>query len=265
LLDLYAQRQARRGPKLATQELEYQAFASSFPFEETADQAEAIRQVIQDLQHEKPMDRVVCGDVGFGKTEVALRAAFIAAQAGRQVAVLVPTTLLAQQHHQIFADRFADWLVKVELLSRFRAGAQAKATLEGLADGKVDIVIGTHRLLQPGVKFKDLGLVIFDEEHRFGVHDKEKLKALRAEVDVLTLTATPIPRTLNMALGGLRDLSLITTPPAARLSIKTFVTEWSDPTIRDACLRELRRGGQVYVVHNSVDTIDRMAQQLAQL
>jgi transcription-repair coupling factor (superfamily II helicase) len=211
------------------------------------------------------MDRVVCGDVGFGKTEVALRAAFIAAQAGRQVAVLVPTTLLAQQHHQTFADRFADWPVKVELLSRFRAGAQAKATLEGLARGKVDIVIGTHRLLQPGVRFKDLGLLIIDEEHRFGVRDKERLKQMRAEVDVLTLTATPIPRTLNLALGGLRDLSLIATPPAGRLSIKTFVSEWNAPMVREACLRELRRGGQVYFVHNSVDTIARAAEQLATL
>jgi len=211
------------------------------------------------------MDRVVCGDVGFGKTEVALRAAFVAVQGGKQVAVLVPTTLLAQQHYQTFADRFADWPVKVELLSRFRGDAQAKAALAGLAAGKVDIVIGTHKLLQPGVRFKDLGLLIIDEEHRFGVRDKEKLKALRAEVDVLTLTATPIPRTLNMALGGLRDLSLIATPPAARLSIKTFVAEWSAPTIREACLRELRRGGQVYFVHNSVDTIENTARVLAEL
>ncbi|HXW10024.1 MAG TPA: DEAD/DEAH box helicase, partial [Steroidobacteraceae bacterium] len=211
------------------------------------------------------MDRVVCGDVGFGKTEVALRAAFVAVQGGKQVAVLVPTTLLAQQHYETFVDRFADWPVKIELMSRFRAGAQFKTAVEGLADGKVDVVVGTHRLLQPGIKFKDLGLVIIDEEHRFGVRDKERLKALRAEVDVLTLTATPIPRTLNMALGGLRDLSLITTPPQARLSIKTFVSEWSDPTIREACLRELRRGGQVYFVHNSVETIDRMGQRLTEL
>jgi transcription-repair coupling factor (superfamily II helicase) len=221
--------------------------------------------VVDDLRSPRPMDRVVCGDVGFGKTEVALRAAFVAVQAGRQVAVLVPTTLLAQQHHQTFADRFADWPVKVELLSRFRAGAQAKATLEGLAQGKVDIIIGTHRLLQPGVRFKDLGLLIIDEEHRFGVRDKERLKQMRAEVDVLTLTATPIPRTLNLALGGLRDLSLIATPPAGRLSIKTFVSEWNAPMVREACLRELRRGGQVYFVHNSVDTIARAAEQLATL
>jgi transcription-repair coupling factor (superfamily II helicase) len=179
--------------------------------------------------------------------------------------VLVPTTLLAQQHYQSFADRFADWPIRVELLSRFRGDAQAKAALAGLAEGRVDIVIGTHRLLQPGVRFKDLGLLVIDEEHRFGVRDKEKLKALRAEVDVLTLTATPIPRTLNMALGGLRDLSLISTPPAGRLSIKTFVSEWSDPVIREACLRELRRGGQVYFVHNAVDTIDNTARTLAGL
>jgi transcription-repair coupling factor (superfamily II helicase) len=203
--------------------------------------------------------------VGFGKTEVALRAAFVAVQAGRQVAVLVPTTLLAQQHHQTFTDRFADWPVRIEVLSRFRSGREAEQTVADIAAGKIDIVIATHRLLHANVKFRDLGLLIIDEEHRFGVRDKERLKSLRAEVDVLTLTATPIPRTLNMALGGLRDLSLITTPPAARLSIKTFVSEWSDPTIREACLRELRRGGQVYFVHNSVDTIERMAQQVAQL
>jgi len=211
------------------------------------------------------MDRVVCGDVGFGKTEVALRAAFVAVQGGRQVAVLVPTTLLAQQHYQTFADRFADWPIKVDLLSRFRGDAQAKGVLAGLADGKVDIVIGTHRLLQSGVRFKDLGLLIVDEEHRFGVRDKERLKALRAEVDVLTLTATPIPRTLNMALGGLRDLSLITTAPSARLSIKTFVSEWNATVVREACLRELRRGGQVYFVHNAVETIEAMSQQLVEL
>jgi transcription-repair coupling factor (superfamily II helicase) len=241
------------------------AFESGFPFEATADQEATIEQVITDLQEARPMDRVVCGDVGFGKTEVALRAAFVAVQGGKQVGVLVPTTLLAQQHYQSFADRFADWPVKVELLSRFRGNAEAKVVLAGLADGKVDIVIGTHRLLQPNVRFKDLGLLIVDEEHRFGVRDKERMKQRRAEVDVLTLTATPIPRTLNMAMGGLRDLSLITTPPAARLSIKTFVSEWSDPKIREACLRELRRGGQVYFVHNSIETIESMAEQLASL
>ncbi len=265
LLDIYARRAARQGHAFALDEAQLRAFEAGFPFEETPDQAAAIAAVIEDLRSTRPMDRVVCGDVGFGKTEVALRAAFVAVQGGRQVAVLVPTTLLAQQHYQTFVDRFADWPVKVELLSRFRGEAQAKQALAGLAEGKVDVVVGTHRLLQPGVRFRDLGLVIIDEEHRFGVKDKEKLKALRAEVDVLTLTATPIPRTLNMALGGLRDLSLIATPPAARLSIKTFVSEWNAPTIREAFLRELRRGGQVYFVHNSVDTIEKTAQSLAEL
>jgi len=265
LLDVYSRRATRPGHAFALDEHQLRAFEADFPFEETADQAAAIGQVLDDLRAERPMDRVVCGDVGFGKTEVALRAAFVAVQGGKQVAVLVPTTLLAQQHYQTFADRFADWPVKVELLSRFRADSQAKGTLAGLADGRVDIVIGTHRLLQPGVRFKDLGLLIIDEEHRFGVRDKERLKALRAEVDVLTLTATPIPRTLNMALGGLRDLSLITTAPAARLSIKTFLTEWNPSVVREACLRELRRGGQVYVVHNAVETIDAVSQKLAEL
>jgi transcription-repair coupling factor (superfamily II helicase) len=265
LLDLYAQRQARKGPPLPSKELEYQAFASSFPFEETADQAEAIRQVLQDLAQEKPMDRVVCGDVGFGKTEVAMRAAFVAAQAGRQVAVLVPTTLLAEQHANNFRDRFADWPVRIEALSRFRTGKESNAVVDGIEKGTVDIVVATQKLLHANVRFKDLGLIIVDEEHRFGVRDKEKLKTLRAEVHVLTLTATPIPRTLNMALGGLRDLSLITTPPSERLAIKTFVTEWHAPTLREAALREFRRGGQVYFVHNVVETIDKTAQELARL
>jgi transcription-repair coupling factor (superfamily II helicase) len=265
LLDLYAQRQARKGPALSTKELDYQAFAASFPFEETADQAEAIRQVLEDLSSEKPMDRVVCGDVGFGKTEVAMRAAFVAAQSGRQVAVLVPTTLLAEQHTNNFRDRFADWPVRIESLSRFRSSKETNSVLEGLEKGTVDIVVATHRLLHANVRFKELGLIIIDEEHRFGVRDKEKLKTLRAEVHVLTLTATPIPRTLNMALGGLRDLSLITTPPAERLAIKTFVTEWHAPTLREACLREFRRGGQVYFVHNVIETIDKTAQEIAKL
>jgi len=265
LLDVYSRRATRPGHAFAVDEPQLHAFEAGFPFEETADQAAAIEQVLDDLRSPRPMDRVVCGDVGFGKTEVALRAAFVAVQGGRQVAVLVPTTLLAQQHYQTFADRFADWPIKVDLLSRFRGDAQAKGVLAGLADGKVDIVIGTHRLLQSGVRFKDLGLLIVDEEHRFGVRDKERLKALRAEVDVLTLTATPIPRTLNMALGGLRDLSLITTAPSARLSIKTFVSEWNATVVREACLRELRRGGQVYFVHNAVETIEAMSQQLVEL
>jgi len=265
LLDLYAQRQAKRGPALPTKELEYQAFAGSFPFEETEDQAEAIRQVMKDLDSEKPMDRVVCGDVGFGKTEVAMRAAFVAAQAGKQVAVLVPTTLLAEQHTANFRDRFADWPVRIESLSRFRTSKESNAVIEGIEKGTVDIVIATHRLLHANVRFKELGLIIVDEEHRFGVRDKEKLKTLRAEVHVLTLTATPIPRTLNMALGGLRYLSLITTPPAERLAIKTFVTEWHAPTLREAAMREFRRGGQVYFVHNVVDTIEKTAQDIAKL
>lgn len=265
LLDLYAQRKARRGISLAHRELEYQAFANAFPFEETADQAEAIGKVIEDLASEQPMDRIVCGDVGFGKTEVAMRAAFVAVQAGKQVAVLVPTTLLAQQHAANFADRFADWPVRVESLSRFRSGKETTTVLEGIERGTVDIVIATHRLLHANARFKDLGLIIVDEEHRFGVRDKERLKALRAEVHVLTLTATPIPRTLNMALGGLRELSLIATPPAERLAIKTVVTEWNDATIREAILRELRRGGQIYFVHNEVRDIAKVTAALEQL
>ena len=211
------------------------------------------------------MDRLVCGDVGFGKTEVAMRAAFVAVHGGRQVAVLVPTTLLAQQHHQTFSDRFADWPIRVEQLSRFRARKDRDAVVRALAGGQVDIVIGTHQLLQADVKFKRLGLVIIDEEHRFGVRQKERLKALRAETDVLTLTATPIPRTLNMAFAGLRDLSLIATPPERRLSIKTFVRQWNSSLIREACLREIRRGGQVYFVHNRVQNIESIARDVQAL
>ena len=265
LLDLYSRRAAREGTSLTAREVDYRAFQAGFPFEETADQAAAIEQVIADLKSSKPMDRVICGDVGFGKTEVALRAAFVAVQAGKQVAVLVPTTLLAQQHYGTFSDRFADWPVRIETLSRFRTSKAAGAALQGIAAGTVDIVIATQKLLQGSVKFKDLGLIIIDEEHRFGVRDKEKLKALRSEVDVLTLTATPIPRTLNMAMGGLRDLSLITTPPAERLAVKTFVSEWNDNTIREACLREIRRGGQIYFVHNTIETIEKTAQTLRNL
>jgi transcription-repair coupling factor (superfamily II helicase) len=265
LLDLYSRRAARKGASLKSRDVDYRAFAAAFRFEETPDQAQTIDQVLRDLEAAKPMDRVVCGDVGFGKTEVALRAAFVAVQASRQVAVLVPTTLLAQQHYQTFVDRFADWPVRVESLSRFRSAKESNATIEGLRNGQVDIVIATHRLLHADVKFRDLGLVIVDEEHRFGVRDKEKLKALRAEVDVLTLTATPIPRTLNMAMGGLRDLSLITTPPAERLAIQTFVSEWNDAQVREAALREIRRGGQIYFVHNSVETIEKRAEELRRL
>jgi transcription-repair coupling factor (superfamily II helicase) len=265
LLDLYARRRARMGLKIPVPEPEYQSFANAFPFEETDDQAEAIRQVLGDLDSARPMDRIICGDVGFGKTEVAMRAAFATVQAGRQVAVLVPTTLLAQQHLINFKDRFADWPVRIESLSRFGSGRETQATLQALDEGKVDIVIATHRLLHAHARFKDLGLIVVDEEHRFGVRDKERLQALRAEVHVLTLTATPIPRTLNMALGGLRDLSLITTPPAERLAIKTFIIEWHAPTLREAALRELRRGGQIYFVHNEVRSIEKMAAQIQAL
>ena len=265
MLDLYARRQAREGLALPLRAAEYQAFANAFPFDETPEQADAIQSVIEDLGKTRPMDRIVCGDVGFGKTEVAMRAAFVAVQAGKQVIVLVPTTLLAEQHVANFRDRFADWPVRIESLSRFRSGKEASAVVDGLAAGTVDIVVATHRLLHVNLRLKDLGLVIIDEEHRFGVRDKERLKALRAEVHVLTLTATPIPRTLNMALGGLRELSLITTPPAGRLAIKTFVTEWQDVTLREAMLRELRRGGQVYFVHNEVRDIARIAAAVAKL
>lgn len=265
LLDLYAQRKARVAEALVTKDLEYQSFANAFPFEETADQAEAIGKVLEDLAGTQPMDRIVCGDVGFGKTEVAMRAAFVAVQAGHQVVVLVPTTLLAQQHYNNFRDRFADWPVRIEVMSRFRTGKETDAVADGLERGTVDIVIATHRLLHAQVRFKNLGLVVVDEEHRFGVRDKEKLKALRAEVHVLTLTATPIPRTLNMALGGLRELSLITTPPAERLAIKTFVTEWNDASLREAVMRELRRGGQVYFVHNEIRDIEKIGAELSKL
>ncbi|MFT5392835.1 MAG: transcription-repair coupling factor (superfamily II helicase), partial [Gammaproteobacteria bacterium] len=244
---------------------QYEAFSQTFPFEETPDQQAAIDSVIGDMTSERPMDRLVCGDVGFGKTEVAMRAAFIATQAGWQVAVLVPTTLLAQQHHQNFADRFADWPVRIEQLSRFRSKKERDDVVNELQTGRVDIVIGTHRLLQEDIRFKRLGLVIIDEEHRFGVRQKERFKALRAEVDVLTLTATPIPRTLNMAMAELRDLSLISTPPERRLSIKTFVNEWNGAQLREALLREIRRGGQVYFVHNKVEDIERIANEVNEL
>jgi transcription-repair coupling factor (superfamily II helicase) len=265
LLDIYARRAAKSGRAFSADEAAAQAFAAAFPFEETADQLTAIEQVRDDMHSPRAMDRVVCGDVGFGKTEVAVRAAFIAVQGGAQVAVLVPTTLLAQQHFQTFQDRFADWPVRVEVLSRFR-NAAAQATLAaGLADGSIDVVVGTHALLKNEIKFKNLGLVIIDEEQRFGVRHKEKLKSLRAEVDVLTLTATPIPRTLNMALAGIRDLSIIATPPAERLSVKTFVGQWNDAMIVEACLREIKRGGQVFFVHNNVETIEKTARELRAL
>ncbi|MEA3274514.1 MAG: transcription-repair coupling factor [Pseudomonadota bacterium] len=265
LLDIYARRAARQGFAFPADGEEYAAFAAAFEFEETPDQQQAIDTVLNDMSDPKPMDRVVCGDVGFGKTEVAMRAAFMAVHGGRQVAVLVPTTLLAQQHYQNLADRFADWPVKVESLSRFRTAKEQKQILKGLEDGGIDIVVGTHKLLQPGIRFKNLGLAIVDEEHRFGVRHKESIKALRSEVDILTLTATPIPRTLNMAMAGLRDLSIIATPPVARHPIKTFTSQWNDALIVEACLRELKRGGQVYFLHNEVETIENMAGKLAKL
>ena len=265
LLNLYAQRALREGHAFKLQQHDYEAFSDAFPFEETPDQLAAINAVLSDLQQGKPMDRLICGDVGFGKTEVALRAAFVAVNEGKQVAVLVPTTLLAEQHFNTFSDRFADWPVKIAELSRFRSQKQVGETLVALAAGKVDIVIGTHKLLQQDIKLKNLGLVIIDEEHRFGVRQKEKLKALRAEVDVLTLTATPIPRTLGMALEGLRDFSVIATAPQRRLAIKTFVARHSKGLIREAILRELKRGGQIYFLHNEVDTIAQIEDTLARL
>jgi transcription-repair coupling factor (superfamily II helicase) len=265
LLDVHARRAARPGLPFEVDSAALVSFEAAFPFEETPDQRVAIDAVLDDMRSDRPMDRLVCGDVGFGKTEVAMRAAFVAVAAGYQVAVLVPTTLLAQQHHQTFQDRFADWPVRIEQLSRFRSKKERDAVVGDLAAGKVDVVIGTHGLLQGDVRFKRLGLVVIDEEHRFGVRHKERLKALRAETDVLTLTATPIPRTLNMALSGMRDLSLIATPPERRLSIKTFVREWNAALVREAVEREIRRGGQVYFVHNKVENIDKTARELADL
>jgi len=265
LLDVYARRAARKGHAFAAPLDEYDTFAAAFPFEETPDQEQTIHTVLKDMQSAQPMDRLVCGDVGFGKTEVAMRAAFLAVQSGWQVALLVPTTLLAQQHHQNFCDRFSDWPVRIEMLSRFRSGKQQEGILLALADGKVDLVIGTHKLLQPTVKFRRLGLLIIDEEHRFGVRQKEAIKKLRSEVDILTLTATPIPRTLNMSLSGLRDLSIIGTPPPHRLAVKTFICEWDKAIIREAFQREIKRGGQVYFLHNEVETIERMARELGEI
>ncbi len=269
LLALYAKRAARKGHAFAIKSHDMEAFADGFGFEETPDQADAITAVMQDMTSGKPMDRLICGDVGFGKTEVALRAAFLAVAGGRQVAILCPTTLLAEQHFQTFSDRFAhvadQWPVKIAELSRFRTGKESTQVLKDMAAGAVDIVIGTHKLISKDAKFARLGLVIIDEEHRFGVRQKEALKALRAEVDVLTLTATPIPRTLALSLEGLREFSVIATAPQKRLAIKTFVSQWSDGIIREASLRELKRGGQVYFLHNQVDTIDNMREKLARL
>ncbi len=265
LLQIYAQREATPGFAYKELDGEYTAFAAAFPFEETPDQLRAIEQVIQDMNSEKPMDRLVCGDVGFGKTEVAMRAAFIAVQNGKQVAVLVPTTLLAQQHYQNFLDRFADWPFQIEVMSRFKSVKEHAQAGERLEQGKIDIIIGTHKLLQESIKFKSLGLVIIDEEHRFGVQQKERLKSLRVNADILTLTATPIPRTLNMAFSGIRDLSIIATPPARRLSVKTFVHEYQDPIIQEGVLREILRGGQAYFLHNEVATIEKTARELEKL
>jgi transcription-repair coupling factor (superfamily II helicase) len=265
LLDLYAKRLAREGYAFPLKLQDYEAFAATFPFEETPDQAEAIQSVIVDMTLGRPMDRLVCGDVGFGKTEVAMRAAFIAVAAGKQVAILVPTTLLAEQHFANFSDRFAAFPVKIAELSRFRSPKEVAKSLEGLSSGAIDIVIGTHKLIQKDVKFKNLGLVIIDEEHRFGVRQKEELKKLRAEVDVLTLTATPIPRTLAMSLEGLRDFSVIATAPQRRLAIKTFVNRYSKGIVREAVLRELKRGGQAYYLYNEVETIENRRAELEEL
>ncbi len=265
LLDLYARRQARQGFAFPLDQKMYAEFCSGFPYEETPDQQTAIEAVLADLASERPMDRVVCGDVGFGKTEVALRAAFVAVQAGKQVAILVPTTLLATQHFSTFTDRLADWPVTVEMLSRFRTGKQSNEVLDKLRSGHVDIVIGTHRLLQKDIAFDRLGLLIIDEEHRFGVQQKERLKQLRAEVDVLTLTATPIPRTLNMAMASIRDLSIIATPPAKRMAVKTLISAWDTALIREAIHRELQRGGQVFFLHNEVRNIEKIAREVQEM
>ena len=265
LLEIQARREAMQGFSHQVVLDEYQQFASEFPFEETPDQETSIAAVIEDMQASRPMDRIVCGDVGFGKTEVCMRAAFIAASSGSQVAVLVPTTLLAQQHYQNFLDRFADWPIRIASLTRFTAKKALDETLAQIEAGKIDIVIGTHKLLSEAIKYKNLGLVIIDEEHRFGVRHKEKLKALRANVDLLTMTATPIPRTLNMSLAGMRDLSIIATPPMQRHAIKTFVSRWNTDTIVEGCQRELKRGGQIYFLHNEIKTIENTAEELQQL
>lgn len=265
LLEIHARRAARKGFAFPAKSDNYSLFSATFPFEETPDQLSAIDAVVNDLRSTQPTDRVVCGDVGFGKTEVAMRAAFVAVDAGKQVAVLVPTTLLARQHHNNFLDRFADWPVQIESLSRFETAKEQKAILKRLESGGIDIIIGTHKLLSKEIRYQNLGLVIIDEEHRFGVRHKEHMKALRSEVDIVTLTATPIPRTLNMGLAGMRDLSIIATPPQHRHAIKTFVTEWSDVQIHEACERELARGGQVYFLHNEVQTIERIVEDLERI
>ncbi|WP_044011923.1 transcription-repair coupling factor [Legionella massiliensis] len=265
LLEIYAKREAKPGYVYEFNASEYQRFASGFPFAETTDQLRSIEQIIKDLQSPRPMDRLICGDVGFGKTEVAMRAAFLAVQNGKQVCVLVPTTLLAGQHFETFRDRFAEFPVNIELLSRFRSAKEAEKIVESLKDGRVDIVIGTHKLFSKDIQFKNLGLLIIDEEHRFGVKQKEHIKALRTNVDILSMTATPIPRTLNMAMANIRDISLIATPPAKRLAVKTFWQERNEPILREALLREILRGGQVFFLHNNVQTIERICQDLQTL
>jgi len=265
LLEVYARRAARKGFAFSDPKEAYLNFASSFPFEETPDQQRAIEAVIADMLSPKPMDRLVCGDVGFGKTEVAMRAAFVASHGGKQVAILAPTTLLAQQHYESLKDRFADWPITIEVLSRFKTDKEIKEAAQKIIDGKIDIVVGTHKLLSPDIKYKNLGLLIIDEEHRFGVRQKEQLKSLRAEIDILTLTATPIPRTLNMSMAGIRDLSIIATPPAKRLSVKTFVRQHDETIIKEAILREILRGGQVYYLHNEVSSIEKTARELQEL
>ncbi|WP_145583520.1 transcription-repair coupling factor [Yersinia thracica] len=265
LLDIYAQRAAKSGFKFKLDKEQYQLFCQSFPFETTPDQEQAINAVLSDMCRPLAMDRLVCGDVGFGKTEVAMRAAFLAVANNKQVAVLVPTTLLAQQHFDNFRDRFATWPVRIEMMSRFRSAKEQQVILEQAAEGKVDIIIGTHKLLQTDLRWQDLGLLVVDEEHRFGVRHKERIKAMRADVDILTLTATPIPRTLNMAMSGMRDLSIIATPPARRLAVKTFVREYDSLVVREAILREILRGGQVYYLYNDVENIEKATQRLAEL
>jgi len=265
LLEVFARREAVQGHIFHINKADYQKFSSDFPFEETPDQETAIKSVYQDMQKQRPMDRVICGDVGFGKTEVAMRAAFIAANDNKQVAVLVPTTLLAQQHYKNFCDRFSDWPFRIEVLSRFKTKKQTDEAINDLKNGKIDIIIGTHKLLNDTIRYHDIGLMIVDEEHRFGVRQKEKIKAFAANVDLLTLTATPIPRTLNMSLAGLRDLSIISTPPEHRLAVKTFVSQWDDTTLREACQREIKRGGQVYFLHNDVASMERIARKISDL
>ncbi|MDQ2075588.1 transcription-repair coupling factor [Marinimicrobium sp. ABcell2] len=265
LLNIYALRAARKGFAFEDPKSAYDSFAAGFPFEETPDQERTIEAVRADMLAPQPMDRLVCGDVGFGKTEVAMRAAFIASHSGKQVAVLAPTTLLAQQHYESFKDRFADWPITIEVLSRFRTPKEVEAVQQRLAEGKVDIIVGTHKLLSKDIKYKNLGLLVIDEEHRFGVRQKEQLKALRAEIDILTLTATPIPRTLNLSMAGIRDLSIIATPPARRLSVKTFVRQYDQAVIKEAILREILRGGQVYYLYNEVKNIERVARELSEL